>query len=181
MADLFILSPAGIRRLACPASEPLRLDAHAEPVAGGAGAWAASLVSFAASDRAPRRWVLVVTPDAGLAVGVRPVTEGVREILHGDHLLFAGRTEAIFSTDAVPAPVPSGGPTGPCPVCSEALGGDERETLLSCPRCGARACNLCWSAFPRSVCPTMSCGQPAALDRALWVPSRHDFVLSEDS
>ena len=58
-----------------------------------------------------------------------------------DHLLFVGSTEAIFSTDAVPAPVPTAPAASPCPVCSEALDGDERHTL-SCTRCGTRARNL---------------------------------------
>ena len=177
MSAFFFLADDQIRRLTCPSSGPLRLDARGRLAADGAE-WVASVIPFAASERAPRRYAMVVAPDAGVSVGARHVTDGVHEIAHGDHVFF-GQVEAIFSADALPTPVQHA-PGDPCPICCERVGEGERSAVLSCPRCGARACNVCWMAFPRGVCATPGCGQPAALRRLLWTPRLDDFYTWED-
>jgi hypothetical protein len=172
MPSLFVLADERIERHALEEASPLRLDARGA-LAACDGGWYVSVVTFAPRERSVRRYALVAA-DTSVLLGARPVWEGVAEITDGDHV-FLGAVEAIFSTDAVPAPVGTPART-PCLVCCETVGEGARQALLACPRCGARACDACWKTFPRGACMTPGCGQPAATDRPLWEPRLADFV-----
>jgi hypothetical protein len=180
MPQLFLLAGDRIEARGCTRLAPTRLDGRGEIATSLSSPWSVSIVPFETGLRAPRRYAIVVPPGARVLVGARRVDEGVSEIVHGDHLFF-GQVEAIFSLDAVPAPAPDHAVDAPCPICRERLGVGERHTLLACPRCASRACNQCWATFPRGVCLTPGCGQPARLDRPLWEPDVTDFIDREEA
>ena len=154
-----------VATLAIPAGEPLRLDARGE-IAADDGA----VLSFVPMSLS--RVALVVRPPVRVLVGARAVAE-VMELTHGDHVLH-GDQELIYSSDALPAPVETA-PGSRCVACCE-----ERTPLLACPRCAALACEACWRGAPGGVCFSAACGQPASLDRSLWMPSPADFLDGEE-
>jgi len=172
MPALFLLLASGrVERVACPTDAPLFLDARGAVVTAG---WQVAIVGFASGERAPHRHALVAAPGAEVLVGGRPLPAGTTELRDRERFL-VGNLEAIFSTDAVPAPVD--GTDGPCPVCCEPLAPERR--LLRCPACGLHACARCWSLAPRRACLSPGCGQSADLDRPLWAAAASDFVSAE--
>lgn len=180
MARLFTLNDRKISYHALAGVDPLRLDRRGEP-AGAAEAWVASIVPFSTSERAKLRYALIATPGADVMVGARHLgagTSGVSEIFDRDHLLL-GDAELIWSVDSVPAPVLGDARNEPCPICCRPFAEGGHASSMRCPRCGARACNLCWSGAPRGVCQTPGCEQPVATDRDLWRPLPTDFVTWE--
>ncbi len=177
MADLFFLRSDGIGWHALPCDRPTRLAASGAIVEDSA--IVASIVPLGAT---PVRFALVARADAGVAVGARCVG-GVVELADRDRL-FVDAREFLVSFDAIPIPVAA--PRGAsCPVCDRAPTGTgtQRDALLrACPRCGARACEICWRGFRGGLCLTPHCGQPAALERELWCPARSDFLdFADDS
>jgi hypothetical protein len=174
MASLFSNSLGNhARRLEIPTDRPLRLDARANVARDG---WALAFVPFGA-ERGTPRWCLVAAPGVRATLGATPLPGGVAELRHRDHVLL-GDLELIFSSDAVPSPLAADAGT-PCAACCETPGTDNRTGLYRCPRCGLAACNVCWELAPRGRCLTPGCGQPAALDRALWAPAASDFLLAD--
>ncbi len=165
MARIHQLHDGRVGTLEIAAGEPLRLDAR-----GAIAAADAAVLSFVPMSHS--RVALVVRPPARVLVGARAVPEAT-ELTHGDHVLHRER-ELVFSSDAVPAPVETA-PGSRCVACCE-----ERTPLLACPRCGALACEACWRGAPRGVCFSVACGQPASLDRSLWLPSPAEFLDGEE-
>jgi len=160
-------------RLEIPTDDALRLDVHGRSVSG---AWALSFVPFGA-ERGTPRWCVVVAPGVRATLGAAPLPGGVAELHDRDHVLVGG-LELIFSSDAVPIPLPAD-TAAPCAACCQAPGTGDCTGLYRCPRCGVIACNVCWQFAPMGRCLTPGCTQPAALDRALWEPAASDFLLAD--
>jgi hypothetical protein len=175
MARVFVLCDGCIRTLRCDVAAPLHLDARGVPVSDGS--WIAALVTFAPNACAAERHALVVRPHAVVAVGRHRVDAGVVEIIDGRHV-FLPAAELILVGDDVPQPIAD--ELAPCAVCLGAIGVEGRGALLRCPRCGARACDVCWSSAPGGRCLTPGCEQPAARDRRLAEPRPSDFCAWEE-
>jgi len=174
MATLFVMQGGRVHAL----EAPLRLGADGR-AAAAPESWAASIVSFAPGPRAPHRWAVVAAPGAAVTVGARGVGAGVARLEHGDHMFIGGEVEAIFSADAHPMLVVDATPDAACPACCERLASAGRRGLFDCPKCPARACDVCWAQFPYGRCATPGCDQPAAFDRPLFTAQPHDFLEGE--
>jgi len=169
---LFLLDADKLAVYQCDARAALRLDARGVPVPDDT--WVASLVTFAPSSRAPEHHALITRPGTTVTLGPDRLVAGIAAVAHSDHVFF-GSAEAILDGDAVPRTIDDGTADEPCPVCRLCRGSEGRAALLACPRCGARACDVCWSSAPGGRCLTAGCEQPAARDRPLTEPLRSDF------
>lgn len=151
-----------------PSLEPLRLEAGGAIADGNE--WVASFVPIrGASTRTGV--AVVVRPEARVLVGARLVGD-VAELRDGDRLLL-GDLEVIYDDDALPIPLEASLGAS-CALCC-----NTERPLFLCPRCGAAACEACWSSMPE-VCSTPGCPQPAPLQRDLARPAPEDFLGFED-
>ncbi len=171
---LFLLNANGITVHECNEASALRIDACGAPAADDT--WVASIVTCVPSPRAPERHALITRPGAAVTLGPDRLGAGVAELGHGDHLFFVG-AEAILAGDALPKVIDDATADEPCAVCCTRRGSDGRTAILACPRCGARACDVCWLSAPGGYCLTTGCEQLAARDRQLAEPKPSDFCI----
>ncbi len=116
-------------------------------------------------------WLLLASPDAGLAVNGEPVRLGLAVLQDRDEILCADGERVYFACDDVPVPAPlaSADPGLRCARCQRVV--EAGDIVVRCPRA---ECGLVHHENETLQCWTYDtcagCARSTALDAERWTP-----------